>query len=119
MLGIDLKELKMNKTFKKISYLPGFREFCADLQLSELTVEKIKNVRNLRKLNANLDDHSLTYVESTKLLDRYSIPQETVVLMPEGRSLNYQFSFVNVGSPSFVFWSLYEFVERLKISNNN
>ena len=118
MLGIDLRELKMNKVLKKISDLPGFEEFCADLQLSELTVEKIKHVRHLRKLNANLDDHSLTYVESTELLDRCSIPQEAVVLMPEGRSLNYPFSFVNVGSPSFVFWSLYEFVGRSKISNN-
>ena len=34
------------------------------------------------------------------------------------RPLNYQFSFVNVGSPSFVFWSLYEFVERSKTNKN-
>ena len=74
----------MNKTFKKISDLAGFKEICDNLQLSKLTVEKIKNIRDLQKLNANLDDHSLTYIESTKLLDRYSIPKKLWFLYQKG-----------------------------------
>jgi len=108
----------MKKTFKKISHCKGFREFCAGLGLSEFVFEGIKNVVNLRKLNANPDQNSLTYIESAKLIDRCSIPQKAVVLVPEGHFSDCQFTSIHVGSPSYVFWSLYEFLERSKISES-
>ena len=107
----------MNKYSNRISDCPGFVEFCAKLQLSEFVIEKIKNVENLQKLNESVDANSLTYAESMELLEKYAIPQETVVFLPEGYCSDKEFSIVNVWSPSFVFWSLYEFLERSKISN--
>lgn len=107
----------MNKCFNQISELQGFVEFCTDLGLSEASIEKFKTVRNLRKLDSNVESTSLTYVDSLNLLERYDIVEAAVVLMPEGHFLDGNFSIVNVKDPSFVFWSLYEFIERSKISN--
>jgi UDP-3-O-[3-hydroxymyristoyl] glucosamine N-acyltransferase len=92
----------------------ALKNFCISLGLSDNAIKKIYTTRNFRVLNASLDNDSLTYVESRAALNGIKIPKGASVLVREEHSFESQFDAIIVDNPRFIFWSLYEFVERSK-----
>ena len=90
------------------------KDFCISLGLSDDAINKIYTTRNLRVLNASVDNDSLTYAETKEALNGIMIPKGASVLVREDHSFESQFNAIIVDNPSFIFWSLYEFVERSK-----
>ena len=90
------------------------KDFCFSLGLSDDAFKKIYATKKIRLLNARLDDDTLTFIESMDALNGVIIPEGTSVLVREEHSVESQFNTIIVDNPRFIFWSLYEFVERSK-----
>ena len=90
------------------------QRFCVKLGLTDGAFKKIYATKNLRLLNGRLDENTLTFVDTLDALEGVVIPQGASVLVREEHSFANQFNSIIVDDPRFVFWSLYELVERSK-----
>ena len=97
-----------------LDYYDTLKRFCVNLGLSDDAFKKIYATKNLRLLNARLDEDTLTFVDSLDALNGVIIPQGTSVLVREEHSFESQFNSIIVDDPRFIFWSLYELAERSK-----
>ena len=89
-------------------------EFCKTLGLSSASISKIQKAKKLQTLSDNLEEGSLTYIESKNLLTDRHILKGVFALVRENYSSAQECSTIIVENPSVVFWSLYEFIERSK-----
>jgi len=90
------------------------KDFCISLGLSDGTFKKIYAANKIRPLNAEIDEDTLTFIDSLDALNDVMIPQGASVLVREEHSFKSKFNTIIVDNPRFVFWSLYELVERSK-----
>ena len=82
------------------------------LGLSDEVITEICKTKKLRLLNQNLDENCLTFVESPDTLRNIKIPHGASILVRDGLLCSDHFDTIIVDNPRFVFWSLYEFIER-------
>jgi UDP-3-O-[3-hydroxymyristoyl] glucosamine N-acyltransferase len=68
-------------------------------------------------LDGLIKDNYLVYAQRIELLSKSKIPPKALVLVPLESDLKLSPNLIPVSDPSFVFWSLYEFVERSKDFN--
>ena len=69
---------------------------------------------HLATLEDELTDGTLIYVVDEAMLSDVKISSNLTVLVPEGTTPPSTFNLITVKDPAFIFWSLYEFVERSK-----
>ena len=91
-----------------------FNEICRALGLKDVTITKLQNAKKLQLLDTPLKNGSVAYVEAKKMLSDINMPKRAYIFVREEDSYEYKFSAIIVKKPSFVFWSLYEFLERAK-----
>ena len=92
----------------------GFTEICRALDISDTAITQIQTVKRLQTLDSALEKDSLIYVESKEAIKALEIHQSVSVLVKDKVPSDYQIAAITVKNPSFVFWSLYEFIERSK-----
>ena len=93
--------------------LDGHPSF-SELGLSDEVIMKICQTKKLRLLSENLDESCLTFVETLDSLSGVRIPAGVSILVREGLLCSDEFDAIIVANPRFVFWSLYELIERSK-----
>ena len=84
------------------------------LGLSDAVIMEICQTKKLRFLSQSLDENCLTFVESLDSLSGVNMPTGVSILVREGLLCSDEFDTIIVANPRFVFWSLYELIERSK-----
>ena len=97
----------------ELSTIPRFLEICELLGLSGEAIKKLHGVKKLQTLDSELATGSLTYIESEEAMKNHIIPRGVIALVSDQMSVD-QMVTINVQHPSFVFWSLFELLERSK-----
>ena len=92
----------------------AFRKFCQSLGLCDETIKDIYDADMLRGLSEELTHNSLTFADSQDALNGITIPAGARVFVPSEPTIEGPFDFVVVDNPRFIFWSLFEFIERSK-----
>jgi len=92
----------------------AFRDFCQSLGLCDKIIKNIYAADRLRGLSEELDHKSLTFADTQEALNGIVMPAGAKVLVPSEQTIEGPFNFVVVDNPRFIFWSLFEFIERSK-----